>query len=113
MGKACRRLGRGKASARHPDAPPRMDRSGHVPRPLAEAIARMEGADPPTTAAEAMAEAPVIASLLSKIDGDRLADLLSGLLTLPELQANADRLEWAVRLALGAGGAGRAPPPRH
>lgn len=115
MGKTGNRRGRrgpGKASAGDPNAPGRTDRPDRVPRPLAEAIMRMEGADPPTTAAEALAETPAIATLLSKINGDRLADLLSGLLTLPELQANADRLEWAVRLALGVGGGGRAPRRR-
>lgn len=69
----------------------------------------MQGEDPPATCREALAEVPGIATMLSAIAGDRLADLLSGLLTLPELQANADRLEWSVRLALGVGGRGRAP----
>jgi len=101
------RRGKGQGGAR--DGPRRPDKREGKPRPLLEAILRMEGADPPATAADAMAEAPTIAQLLSSVDGNRLADLLSGLLTVPELQANADRLEWAVRLALGAGGHGRAP----
>lgn len=109
------RLGKQRRRRRKPAG----DRGGTAPRkpiqpreparPLAEAILRMQGEDPPATCQDALAKAPGISTLLSGIDGDRMADLLSGLLTVPELQANADRLEWSVRLALSVGGSGRAP----
>jgi hypothetical protein len=80
--------------------------------PFAEALRRMAEDAPPEVANDAITAAPALMSLLAALDGDRLAAWLAGLLTVPSLQANADRLEWAVRLALGCGGAGRAPRGR-
>lgn len=80
--------------------------------PFASAIARIAGESPPEVANDAIAASPRILAMLGGLDGRRLAAWLGGLLTVPGLQANADRLEWAVRLALGCVGSGRAPRVR-
>lgn len=80
--------------------------------PFAEALARLAGEPAPEVVDDAIVAVPRLIPLLAPIDGDRLAAWLAGLLTLPRLQANADRLEWAVRLALGNGASGRAPRRR-
>lgn len=104
------KMGRHKIDSDFGGAIPRQRTAPNVPiRPLPEAIRRLQGEEPPTTCQDALSLAPAISTLLSTINGDRAADLLSGLLTVPELQANADRLEWAVKLALGVGSNGRAP----
>lgn len=79
---------------------------------VAEALRRLAKYSGPEVANDALAEAPYMQSLLLGLRSDRLAAWLGGLLTLPRLQANADRLEWATRLALGIGGDGRAPRAR-